>query len=110
MGLLPVLAVALVMVTVAASLFTGQKLGEVKKNAFQLEMQAEQLRRRVADLEQDAQRNQGQVRALIRLRADKREGLADLYDELRQLQTEGKSISVAAGLQQRGFELTEAAA
>lgn len=110
MGFLPVVAIALVAVTVAASLFTGQRLGEVKKNVFQLEMQAEQLRRRVADLEQDAMENQGRVRALTSLRSDRRDTLEGLYDELRELQADGKSISVAAGLRHRSFELAEAAA
>ena len=110
MGFLPVVAIALVMVTVVASLYTGQLLGEVRKNAFQLDMQADQLRRRVSELEEDSQRSEGQVRALMGLRLQKRENLADLFDELRELQTSGKDITVAAGLQQRSFELTEAAA
>ena len=110
MGFLPVVAIALVMVTVVASLYTGQLLGEVKKNAFQLEMQADQLRRRVIELEEDSKKSEGHVRALIGLRLRKRENVTDLHDELRELQTSGKDITVAAGLQQRSFELTEVAA
>jgi chromosome segregation ATPase len=109
MGFLPVVAIALVVVTVAASLYTGQSLGEVRKNVFQLEMQAEELRRRVNDLEQDTQKSRGHVRTLTRLRSQKRENLADLYDELKEMQVGGREITVAAGLQQRGFEVTEAA-
>ena len=110
MGLIPIVAIVLVVVTVAASLVTGQRLGEVKKNAFQLEMQAEQMRRRVADLEQGSKKAEGLVRALTRVRTDKRETVADLYDQLEELQSESKSITVAAGLQSRSFELAEVAA
>ncbi|HJP32589.1 MAG TPA: hypothetical protein QGF95_18755 [Candidatus Latescibacteria bacterium] len=110
MGFIPFIAIGLVLVTVAASLVTGQRLGEVRKSAFQLEMQAEQLRRQVTDLEEHSQQAAGRVRALINLRSKKRESLAEMYDELKELKSGGKAISVAAGLQQRSFELAEAAA
>ncbi len=47
MDFIPVLAIVLVLTTVIACLVTGQRLGEARKNAFQLEMQAEQMRRQV---------------------------------------------------------------
>ena len=110
MGFLPAVAIALVVITVVASLYTGQCLGEVKRNVFQLEMQVEQLRRQVSDLEQDTKKTQGHVRALTRLRLQKLEGLATLHDEFRLMQSGHKEITVAAGLQAHRFELVEAAA
>jgi hypothetical protein len=47
MDFIPVLAIVLVLTTVIACLVTGQRLGEARQNAFQLEMQAEQMRRQV---------------------------------------------------------------
>lgn len=41
MGIIPSVAIALVLITVTASLVTGQRLGELRKTAFQLDMQAE---------------------------------------------------------------------
>lgn len=111
MSLFPILAVALVVATVAVSLFTGQRLGEARKAVFQIEMQAEELRRRVSQMEDDAMRNRREARAYERLRATKRAEIEALYDELRILKTEdSRAVGVASGLQQRGFELSEAAA
>ena len=97
-------------IPVLACLVTGQRLGEARQNAFQLEMQAEQMHRQVADLVDDSQLAQREKRAFTRLCTDKRELLADLFDELKALKAEdGKVITVATGLRQRKSELTEAA-
>ena len=110
MGLLPFLAVALVVITVAASLVTGQRLGEAKKAVFQVEMQAEELRRQVSQLEDDALRHRREIRAYERLRATKLEEIDTLSEELRALKNDDRNaVGVASGLQKRSFELAEVA-
>lgn len=111
MGFLYVVAIALVAATVAAALITGQWLGQRRKAVFQLEMVAEELRRQVVELEESKEETAGHLRALRRLRQQKREILAELYDELHELMAEDtKAIGVSLGLRKAAFELEGAAA
>lgn len=110
MGLTPFVAIVLVVVTVVASMVTSQRLGEERRIAFQLQMQAEKLRRRLTDLRQDSKKAEGLVRALMRQRTLKQKTLTDLFDQLREPESDGKAITVAAGLQQHSYEPAEIAA
>jgi predicted nucleic acid-binding Zn-ribbon protein len=109
MGFIYIIAVALVLATIGAALFTGQQLGDRRKAVFQLEMTAEELRRRVADLEEGNEKTQGMVRALRRLRQEKNDTICALYDELQELRADdGKEIGVSVGLRQNRLELEAA--
>jgi hypothetical protein len=96
------LALGLVVLTVAASLLTGKWLGERRKELFQLERQADDLRRRIDEIETTGREAAGQIRALRRLRDND-----ELLDELAR-RDEGPRIDVAAGLKTRSFELAVA--
>lgn len=105
--MLPYLAIGLVVLTVAASLLTGKWLGERRKEVFQLERQADDLRRRIDEIETTAREAAGHIRALRRLRDRRQDEIDELLDELAR-RDEGPRIDVAAGLKTRSFELAVA--
>lgn len=111
MGLLFALMVGLVAATVAAALVTGQRLGERRKVAFQLQMAAEEMRRRAAESEDRKKKTEGHLAILRRVREEKRQALQALCEELKGMQEEeGRQIGVSLGLRRRVAELEAVAA
>ncbi|MBT5143174.1 MAG: hypothetical protein HOG99_18695 [Gemmatimonadetes bacterium] len=109
MGLLIPVAIVLVTATVIAAVITGHRLGQQRKDVFQLETAAGHLQRQLNEMEQEKRQTDGRIRALRRLREEKMMTLESLYAELKQLKTDDpKEVGVSAGLAPRALETAAA--
>lgn len=111
MGPLIALAVVLVIATVVVSLVTGERLVQERRALFQLEMAAEESRRRSAEAADRAKKAAGHLAILRNIRQEKQATAAALHVELKALRERTRrEVGVSPGLQKRAFELETVAA
>ena len=105
------LAVLIAITTTITALLTGRLLSEKKRKLFQLEMEHEELKRQLHEVELRKKSVRGSVELLARVKGEKEHELILLADELAELKTEAlPQIRVNKALQRKSFHVAEVAA